>query len=352
MADIRADRINWYRTPIDKETLKRLTRRSDARAFAQVVPQLALTVATGAFAYWAWDHLPLVVALAAFYLHGTVYAFVGVMGPGHELCHGTPFKTRLWNEFFLWIFSFLSWTNYVHFRASHTQHHLLTVHSGRDLEVVQPLIPRRRDYLFAFTCNPMAAKSTFLTTVRHAVNRLEGEWERRIFPDSEPARRRAMVRWARVLLVGHTALAAAFLATGKWRLLFLVTLAPFYGGWLSHLCWMTQHAGLIGNVPDFRLICRTALVDPITRFLYWNMTYHVEHHMYAGVPFYNLPALRKAIEPDLPVADKGLFRCCRQIVRILRKQKEDPAYAFEPPLPATAHAPVRAWPPLPAATSS
>jgi fatty acid desaturase len=83
-------------------------------------------------------------------------------------------------------------------------------------------------------------------------------------------------------------------------------------------------------------------VNPIAEFLYWKMNYHVEHHMYAGVPFYNLPALRKAVEHDLPAADEGLFRSCLDIVRIVRKQKFDPAYVFEPTLPATAHPPVRA----------
>jgi fatty acid desaturase len=121
-----------------------------------------------------------------------------------------------------------------------------------------------------------------------------------------------------------------------------VTLAPFYANWFVFLCWLTQHAGLIYNVPDFRLTCRTVDMNPIARFLYWRMNYHVEHHMYAGVPFYHLAALRKAIEPDLPVADDGLFRSCWNIVRILRRQKTDPAYAFEPILPATAHPPVKA----------
>ena len=36
-----------------------------------------------------------------------------------------------------------------------------------------------------------------------------------------------------------------------------------------------------------------------SQFFYWNMNYHVEHHMYAAVPYYNLPKLRKAI--------RGLF---------------------------------------------
>jgi fatty acid desaturase len=227
------DKINWYRTPIDKNTLKRLTERSDAKAFARIVPQLLLTAALGVAAYWSWDHLPVALSLAVFYIYGTVFSFIGLSGAGHELSHGTPFKTKFWNELFMRLTAFLTWTNYVHFRASHAGHHQLTTHSGRDLEVIQPIAIRRRDYLYAFTCNPPAVKMALLTLARHSVNRLEGEWEHRIFPDTEPNKRRAMVNWARLMLIGQTALAAGFIATGHWRLLFLVTLAPFYAGWLN-----------------------------------------------------------------------------------------------------------------------
>lgn len=43
-----------------------------------------------------------------------------------------------------------------------------------------------------------------------------------------------------------------------------------------------QHAGLSDNVPDFRLCCRTMILNPFFRFLYWHMNYHTEHHMYAA----------------------------------------------------------------------
>ena len=38
--------IAWYRTPIDKATLKELTRRSDAKGLAQALGQLLLVAAT------------------------------------------------------------------------------------------------------------------------------------------------------------------------------------------------------------------------------------------------------------------------------------------------------------------
>jgi len=78
--------------------------------------------------------------------------------------------------------------------------------------------------------------------------------------------------------------------------------APFYGGWLFFLCNNTQHIGLQDHVPDFRLCCRTFALHPVTRFHYWQMNYHTEHHMYAAVPCYNLGKLHALIRHDLRLA--------------------------------------------------
>jgi fatty acid desaturase len=87
------------------------------------------------------------------------------------------------------------------------------------------------------------------------------------------------------------------------------------------------------DVPDFRLCCRTFTCSWFPAFLYWNMQYHVEHHMFPAVPFYNLPRLRKAIEHDLPPAPHGLLATWRELIPILKRQRREPGYFFAPPLP-------------------
>ena len=121
--------------------------------------------------------------------------------------------------------------------------------------------------------------------------------------------------------------------TGQWILIFLVTLAPFTALWLNHLCGFTQHVGLVPDVPDFRLCCRTVILSRPLRFLYSYMNYHVEHHMYAAVPFYNLPRLREAILGDLPAASPSLWAAWREIIPIMRRQRRDPGYVHVPVLP-------------------
>ena len=38
------------------------------------------------------------------------------------------------------------------------------------------------------------------------------------------------------------------------------------------------------------------LMNPISRFIYWNMNYHVEHHMFPMVPYHALPRLHEMIK--------------------------------------------------------
>jgi hypothetical protein len=41
-------------------------------------------------------------------------------------------------------------------------------------------------------------------------------------------------------------------------------------------------------------------MNPVSRFIYWNMNYHVEHHMFPMVPYHALPKLHELIKHDLP----------------------------------------------------
>jgi len=135
---------------------------------------------------------------------------------------------------------------------------------------------------------------------------LKSKWLNQVVPpDSE--QRRETIKWARIVLLGHLALATAFILTGHWFLIIVVNLGTFYCGWFVVACGAAQHVGLASNTPDFRLCCRTYTCSWLPALLYWNMQYHVEHHMYPAVPFYNLPKLRAALIHDLPPAPHGLW---------------------------------------------
>ena len=51
--------------------------------------------------------------------------------------------------------------------------------------------------------------------------------------------------------------------------------------WLLVLMGL-PHAGLDEDVLDHRLNSRTVIMNPVLRFVYMNMNYHIEHHVPHG----------------------------------------------------------------------
>ena len=55
-------------------------------------------------------------------------------------------------------------------------------------------------------------------------------------------------------------------------------------------------------------------MNPIFRFLYWNMNYHVEHHIFPTVPYHALPKLHEAIKADCPTPYPSSIAAYREII--------------------------------------
>lgn len=324
-------KINWYRSPLSREDLAALNQRSDWKGLAQTLGHLGLLALSGTAAWIAADNQAWGWLLLILFIHGTIYHFL--LNAFHELCHSSVFKSKSLNTFFLYIISFLSWHNPVSFWASHQEHHKYTLHPPDDLEVVFPFHLPFGGFLQSIIINPWGLWQRLKGSWRHSRGRLEGEWEHIIFPEHDVAKRRRLMNWARLELWGHGAILIISLATGYWLIPVLTTFASFYGGWLLYLCNNTQHVGLQDEVEDYRLCTRTIILNPVVCFLYWHMNYHIEHHMYAAVPCYNLGKLHRLIKHDLPHCPNGLVETWREILAILKIQREDPEYQHIPELP-------------------
>jgi len=77
---------------------------------------------------------------------------------------------------------------------------------------------------------------------------------------------------------------------------------------------------------------RSITLDPVSHFLYWRMNWHIEHHMFAAVPCYRLRALHKAVAADMPTP-RTLLGAWVEMRKIWRRQRAEPGYQFETPLP-------------------
>jgi Na+-transporting NADH:ubiquinone oxidoreductase subunit F len=138
---------------------------------------------------------------------------------------------------------------------------------------------------------------------------------------------------ARIYLLIYAGVVTLTIWQGSVLPLMFIGLPALYGSWLNPIYAHTQHAGLAENVLDHRLNCRTVYMNRVNRFLYLNMNYHVEHHMFPLVPYHNLPRLHEAVKPDMPAPFRSIWNAWREIIPALWRQRKDPAYFVERKLP-------------------
>ena len=341
MSEIRKElRIKWYRCPIDPTVLRELSKPSDLQGFQMALGHLGLWLLTGALSfYFAVEQLWLGFLLTIF-LHGTVGTFFSA--PHHELCHGTVFKTKRFNEIFLRIFSTLGLQNFHIYKMSHSYHHRFTLHRIADKEVVLPKTPSLRFLyllqLFTFNITGGFESRGLFPTMRGlfrvAADRMEqpyNEWGAELYAEF-PEERQKAVHWARYLIAVHLSFALFAVLIGYPILILIVSLHPFIGNWLRYFVGAPMHCGLRSDVSDFRKCVRTITLDPISEFLYWHMNWHLEHHMFAAVPCYNLKKLYEAVAEDMP-KPRPLIRSWQEMLEVVKQQEADPAYEFDTPVP-------------------
>ena len=357
LKDVRKElRIKWYRCPIERETLLELTQRSDLRGHFQASGHIGLWLCTGTLTFIAFlkagstgsvGHWALV--LLGLFFHGTVGTFMRGVAC-HELGHGTVFKTKWLNRFFLRLYAICSWWNFHDYAMSHTFHHLYTLHPVGDREVVLPGHPSLRiPYLLQlFTVNIFGGPEstglipTMRTILMTCLGRYQevtslgsGEWLVALYEDQPKAKARA-VKWMRLVVLIHLIVAVAAIASGYWIIAVLFSCHIFFGNWLKYFVGRPMHCGLRDNVPDFRLCVRTIKLDPISEFLYWHMNWHTEHHMFAAVPCYNLGTLHEHVKDDMPIP-RSLTGAWREMRDTWHRQQDDPDYEFTTPIPEGAH---------------
>ncbi len=341
LAEVRKSfKISWYRSPIESARLKELTRRSNFKGFCQTIGHLAAMALMAFLTYYFFSYRIWVGFAISLFIFGTVYSFAS--HACHELSHGTVFKTKWLNAFFLRVFSLLGgWFNFHHYRQSHTYHHLYTLHPRGDREVVLPKYPSLElPYLLQlFTFNIFGGFESFglIPRVRSMfrtafLGKFDDEWSEAIFGSGQEAARKKAINWARFFLLFHLCLIVFSIGFGLWMLPVLVTFGIFIANWLRYFVGAPMHCGLQDNVPDFRLCVRTITLDPISTFLYWRMNWHLEHHMYAAVPCYNLRRLHRTLASDMP-KPRTLVQAWKEMRETWKKQKLDPKYQFATQLP-------------------
>jgi fatty acid desaturase len=318
----------WYKTDIPRKRMKELMQRSDGPAIRDTLLWIFCFAVTGVGGWYFWGSW---AAVPFFVGYGVLYGSSSD-SRWHECGHGTAFRTRWMNDVVYHVACFMIMRDPTVWRWSHTRHHTDTIIVGRDPEIVAMRPPA----ILRIISNVFAIASTWhavTTMLLHATGRLTDE-ERTYIPEME---RRQVFTTARVWLAIHLSAVALAVGLGSFLPIMYVGVLPtMYGGWLAVYFGITQHAGLAENVLDHRLNSRTVYMNPVFRFLYWNMNYHVEHHMFPMVPYHRLPELHEVLKADMPKPCASTIAAYREIIPALLRQMRDPEYFLRRELPPTA----------------
>lgn len=305
---------HWFRPKVNPDDIRQLSKKQDFRPTLDALIWLGLLLMSGsiaAYTFPSWWGLPF------WLVYGVLYSSASD-ARWHECGHSTAFKTQWKNEAIYQLASFFLLRSPIVWRASHVRHHTDTIIVGRDPEIANMRPPDLiKQILGIFGLVELIVN----------LSRWFGHFMGKI--NEEEATYLREKEFSKVFLIARV-----------WGLIFFITLASsiyfqsivpillvvtprIYGSWQMSMTGALQHLGMAENVTDHRLNTRSVMMGPINRFLYLNMNYHVEHHMFTMIPYYQLPALRELIKDDLPEAEKSIYSAYKRLIPVLWKQLTD-----------------------------
>jgi len=270
---------------LSNEEIASLSDRNDLKAVWLFVCNYAITA--GIFAMMAlWPNV-LTILLGVVLLGGRQLGF-GVLV--HECGHGTLFSSRRLNDFFgEWFAAPPTFNNMKAYSRGHLAHHRLA--GTRE----DPDLPNYQDY--PITRERLKRKLLRDVTGQTGWRQTRGLFKSILhFKEQKPEQRQVL---ARGLIVNAAMVALFFYVGAPW--LYLVWWAAILTSnrLVSRLRQVAEHA----SVPDLydldpRLNTRTVPANWLDRLVFCplGVSYHLEHHMMASIPIYNLPKMHRLLK--------------------------------------------------------
>lgn len=273
---------------------EQLTARSDAAGLWHLAGHLGLMLLVGGLIAagvpgW-WTLLP---------VQGMLIVFLFTLE--HEATHKTPFASLRVNEWAGRVAGFLIVLPFEWFRYFHLAHHRWTNIDGKDPELLGEKPATWRALLWHVSGLPYWGSELrlMLALVR---GRAEGEY----LPESAKGR---IVRQARWMALAY---ALAMLSLIWTPLLLWVWVLPVLLGQPFLRFYLLAEHGDCPRVANMFENTRTTFTNRVTRFLAWNMPYHVEHHVWPAVPFHRLPEVHGLMRQELRVTAEGYAAFTRE----------------------------------------
>lgn len=297
-------RVSWQSPEIDKDLLKSLQSKQDFLASFHLLTRLLIQLSLCIFLFFSLDSKNYGLTALVFVIFSACTSFMGWAGAGHEYFHSTAFSSVRLNRLLFRLFSCLTWNNWGWFETSHWLHHKFTLHQGDPEGFALTGISRRRILYLATVDLP-----NFFRRLKILVLNVFDKYPIRdqrvkelLF--SKPSATNRIRIGAASVLVFQILLFGA-LSIISFPLAILVMLSPFTCTLPNRIVEICQHVGMEIHANDFRRNTRTIRFNKFVEFLYSNMNYHTEHHMYPAIPYYNLEKLHGTLLRDNLIASPG-----------------------------------------------
>ncbi len=283
-------RSQWYRTldPAKKRAIRELHR---------INPYWNLV---GLLFVAAWFVTGTAVVLApAWYWRLPGYVLIGLLIHGmsnfmHEGIHGTLFKNRRWDHWFGFLMGAPSLFAMTAYGVNHLLHHK---HTRTDKDP---------DNFYNFSDNPATLSVMYYAWLAFGMlfYSVRVPWvavkhgSRKDY--SHMAVERTLLSLSLLALVGSAWWFGFFsVLVHVWIIpLAVASLLGNVRGWAEH----TQ------TVSDHPLTeTRTVTSNRLFSFLNINLNYHIEHHLFPGVPWYNLPRVHALLLDDYKAAGSSIY---------------------------------------------
>jgi fatty acid desaturase len=103
---------------------------------------------------------------------------------------------------------------------------------------------------------------------------------------------------ARIILISNILIFLFFATCGNAVYATMYLISPFVFTSVAKILALSQHYGMDIDIKDIDKTTRSISLPRWLEFLYANMNYHIEHHVYPSVPYYNLSKVSAIINKN------------------------------------------------------
>jgi fatty acid desaturase len=290
-----------FRRALPREIVQSLTRRSAWRATAAVLHDFGVLAAAIGIALYFWPN-PLVLIPAVLVIGTRQHALFVI---AHDAAHYLLYESRLLNDVVGRTCALVQGLSMCTYRVIHRMHHNNLYGELDPDTALHGGYPRGKWYLVRKLLKDLGGFTAWKTYAYFlggapALNTQTHVALRPLDDTSQKLRHEA--RQDRNMVVAfHIAMLAAMAWSGyllQYLVLWVLPLVTVVQA-ILRLRAIAEH----GATTDFSSPLTAARTNLAPAWLEWlifphQVNYHIEHHLYASVPHYNLPALHKALQAN------------------------------------------------------